>query len=91
MSELVRKMHDLQKQVFLQEEIVSAWRTLYASEVNHSEEFARLMKHMHLPCSRPMCSFCHVLNEHEQRRQDDLRRLPDGSVTPTTASESNES
>ena len=72
MSELVRKIHALKREVFdLEQEIIS-WKSKYASEVNHSEELNNGLISTHLPCSKAICAFCDIIDEHEQRRQDDL-------------------
>lgn len=80
MSELVRKVHTLTRDLLDRDQLIADWRTLYASEVNHSEEMAKLLSLMHLPCSRPLCSFCIVLKEHEERRQADLDRNPNSPL-----------
>lgn len=84
MSELVRKVHNLTRELLDRDQLIADWRTLYASEVNHSEEMAKLLSLLHLPCSKPLCSFCHVLKEHEHRRQMDLARDPNSPLDATS-------
>lgn len=72
MSELVRKMHTLRREVFDLEQSVLHWKSMYAAEVNHAEELAQMMAKIHLPCGKAICSMCNLLDDHEQRRVADL-------------------
>jgi hypothetical protein len=74
MSELVRKVHALKKDVFDLEELLRQWKQRYAAEVNHAEDLSRALSGVHLPCEKSICSVCDVLDSHEQRRLLDLER-----------------
>lgn len=74
MSELVRKIHALKKDVFDLEELLRQWKQRYASEVNHAEDLWGALKDLHTNCERSICSICDLLDSHEQRRILDLER-----------------
>lgn len=74
MSEVINKIHDLQKQVFdLQEELRKV-KTKYADEVDHSDELAHLVREMaKVTNGAYFISARSILDTHENRRiQDDL-------------------
>lgn len=72
MSELVRKVHSLKRDVFDLEQTVLEWKSNYAAEVNHAEELAHMLGHLHLPCSKAICSICNLLDIHDKRRRADM-------------------
>jgi hypothetical protein len=74
MSEVINKIHDLQKQVFdLQEELRKV-KTKYADEVDHSDELAHLVREMAKATNGAyFISAKSILDTHEKRRiQDDI-------------------
>lgn len=86
MSELVRKVHSLKKEVFDLQEVLRSWKGRYASEVNHAEDLARSLQKVHHPCDRPICDICDLLDVHEQRRQGDMGAAwPEIALSPDPA------
>jgi uncharacterized protein YoxC len=74
MSEVINKIHDLQKRVFELEEQLRHARTKYAEEVDHSDELANLVRELSKVANGAFfISSKSLLDQHEQRRiQDDI-------------------
>jgi sugar-specific transcriptional regulator TrmB len=73
-SEVINRIHELQKQVFELEEELRKTRTKYADEVDHSDELANLIREMSKATNGAyFISSKSLLEQHEKRRiQDDI-------------------
>jgi predicted nucleic acid-binding Zn-ribbon protein len=74
MSEVINRIHDLQKQVFQLEEELRKIRSKYGDEVDHSDDLANLVRDMAKSLNGAyFLSSKSILEEHERRRiQDDI-------------------
>lgn len=74
MSEVINKIHDLQKQIFDLNEELRKVKTKYADEVDHSDDLAHLVREMAKATNGAyFLSSKSILETHEKRRiQDDI-------------------
>jgi hypothetical protein len=72
MSEVINRIHELQKKVFILEEQLRDARTRYAAEVDHSDELAKLVQDMSAVANGAFfISSKSLLERHENRRLED--------------------
>ena len=74
MSEVINRIHELQKQVFELEDKLRKVRSKYADEVDHSDDLASLVQEMAKSLNGAFfISSKSILDKHERRRtQDDI-------------------
>lgn len=72
MSEVINRIHELQKKIFDLEEELRKTRTKYAEEVDHSDELANLVRDMSGATNGAFfISSKSILEQHEKRRLQD--------------------
>lgn len=72
MSEVINRIHELQKRIFDLEEELRHTRSKYADEVDHSDELADLVRQLsEISNGAFFISSRDILEKHERRREQD--------------------